>query len=101
MFRRCFVRLAQATSVRKPVLFHNYNCWSCHRELTKKQANQFFCPCECKKILPISSNVNYFELFDLETNYTVDTSRLTSKFRVLMRKLHPDLFTLKSEVNLF
>ena len=99
MFRRSLslVKLVKASAKSRSQL-NNYNCWSCHRLLTDKEAKQLFCPCECKYILPVNKNVNYFELFNLDTNYAVNKTKLTNKFRELMRKIHPDLFTLKTEV---
>lgn len=75
-------------------------CWSCERELNQTDAKAFFCPCEKNIILPVNNDVNYFEMFDLQPAYKIDKSTLTKNFRQLMRKLHPDLFTLKSEVRI-
>ena len=77
------------------------SCWSCSRELTGQEAKAFFCPCKSKVILPVNQENNYFDLFDLKVNYEIEKKDLVKKFRTYMRKLHPDLFTLKSEVSFF
>lgn len=77
-----------------------YNCWSCNRVLNKNEIKSQFCPCTEKKILPVNKNLNYFELFNMKIDYNLDKSTLTKNFRQLMRKLHPDLFTQKSEVHM-
>lgn len=77
----------------------NYNCWSCNRKLNEKEYKSPFCPCE--KILPTNKNINYYELFNLDIDYNIDRANLTKRFRQLMRKLHPDLYTQDSEVFLF
>lgn len=101
MFRRFLMRPLIPlirTSKRNLIETHFSNCWSCNRLLTEKQSKKFFCPCHLKKILPVNLSNNYFELFDLNVDYDVDKQKLKSKFRELMRQLHPDLFTLKSQV---
>lgn len=84
-------------------LFTRFNsstskCWSCQRILTELEMKSFFCPCDLKKILPVNKSQNYFQLFNLNTNYKIDKSVLTKNFRQSMRKLHPDLYTQKSDV---
>ncbi|CAF0843446.1 unnamed protein product [Brachionus calyciflorus] len=76
----------------------NYNCWSCKKELTEKESKLQFCPCEINTILPVNNKINYFELFNINMEYNVDVKLLTKNFRQLMKKLHPDLFTLKSDL---
>jgi molecular chaperone HscB len=75
-----------------------YNCWSCKRLLLDKEKKAFFCPTPCNAILPVNPTINYFELFNIDLNYNINATKITKKFRELMRKLHPDLFTLKTEV---
>lgn len=75
-------------------------CWHCQRDFTEVESKSFFCPCDLKKILPVNSDVDYFEMFNLKPKYKIDTNLLTKNFRQLMRKLHPDLYTRKSEVKM-
>lgn len=75
------------------------SCWSCDNKLTEQETRAFFCPCATKVILPVNSENSYFDLFGLNVNYEVEKKDLVKKFRASMRQLHPDLFTLKSEVS--
>lgn len=79
----------------------NYNCWSCKKELSDKESRSFFCPCEKDIILPVHEKNTYYDLFEILPEYDIDKKELTKKFRALMRKLHPDLYTLKSDVSFY
>ncbi len=74
------------------------NCWSCKRLFDEKQSKKLVCPCSKEIIQPVNKNINYFELFDLPINFNIDQKVVTRSFRNLMRVLHPDKFTMKSEV---
>ncbi len=74
-------------------------CWSCDRKISAIEAKNFFCPCERRILLPVNSAATYFDLLGVDANYTIIKKDLTHKFRQLMRRLHPDLFTLKSTVS--
>ncbi len=41
----------------------------------------------------MSSHINYFDLFEIPTQFSVDTPQLKKKFLLLSRKYHPDFFT--------
>ncbi|MEY3324113.1 MAG: Fe-S protein assembly co-chaperone HscB [Bacteroidota bacterium] len=41
----------------------------------------------------MSSPINYFDLFEIPTQFSVDTPQLKKKFLLLSRKYHPDFFT--------
>ncbi|KEY91694.1 co-chaperone protein [Candidatus Photodesmus blepharus] len=41
--------------------------------------------------------MNYFELFDLPIQFRLDNALLSSKFRMLQKRFHPDKFVLASE----
>jgi molecular chaperone HscB len=62
-------------------------CWACNAALTEIR---LLCP-TCGKIQPPSS-ANYFEVFGLSPQTTVDVSSLEREFHRLSRKLHPDRF---------
>ncbi|XP_026866410.2 iron-sulfur cluster co-chaperone protein HscB [Electrophorus electricus] len=66
------------------------NCWSCgsSRQL-------FFCS-SCKVIQPPIENVNYFELFNCDQTFALDTQKLQQRYLELQKSLHPDNFSLKS-----
>lgn len=102
MFRKFILPLNQVYFSKRFVQNKiNYNCWSCTRLLTENEKKKFFCPCDSRVILPVHAERNFFHLFGIEIDYNVEESKLTKNFRNLMKKLHPDLFTLKSEVLLF
>lgn len=79
----------------------NYNCWSCKKNLDELEARSQFCPCHKNVILPLNNKVNYFDIFNIDKQYRIDSTELTKTFRQKMRKLHPDLFTMKSDVIIF
>ena len=74
------------------------NCWSCKRLFDEKQSKKLVCPCAKEVIQPPRSNFNYFELFNLPEDFNINQKDLTRSFRDLMRVLHPDKFTTKSQV---
>ena len=74
------------------------NCWSCSKPLTENETKSFFCPCEKRVILPVNPSTNYFDMFDLNVEYPIEKKQMVKKFRDHMKKLHPDLFTMKTEV---
>lgn len=75
-----------------------YNCWSCKKPLNDLEIKSQFCPCDKNVILPVNNKMNYYEIFNIHTDFNIDKTELTKIFRQKMRKLHPDLFTLKSDV---
>ena len=36
--------------------------------------------------------VNYFQLFGLETQFTIDLAKLSTLYQTLQKKVHPDRF---------
>jgi len=44
-------------------------------------------------MLPPDFQRNYFQLFDLPVDFTVDLAQLGERYRQLQRELHPDRFT--------
>ncbi|XP_003370222.1 putative Fe-S protein assembly co-chaperone HscB [Trichinella spiralis] len=71
------------------------NCWHCH-SLRDCISDPFFCR-TCSFVQPPIQCKNYFDFFGLEPSYNLDVSVLTSRFRSLQSRLHPDRFTQKSE----
>lgn len=74
-----------------------FKCWNCQTVLDIR-------PCLfCKNCSIIQSsedqNLNYFELFNINVQYDIDTVQLTSNFRKLQNLMHPDRFSNKTEVN--
>jgi hypothetical protein len=80
--------------------FYSTNCWSCQRVFNEKEAKKLVCPCSKEIIQAPNKNLNYFELFNLDASFNINQKDLTKSFRDLMRILHPDKFTNKSNVNL-
>jgi molecular chaperone HscB len=64
-------------------------CWQCGQSV-----NQLFCPA-CGALC--SPPAGFFALFGLDEELALDTEDLQRRFYELSRKLHPDLFTRKSE----
>jgi molecular chaperone HscB len=62
-------------------------CWACNAALTE---SRLLCP-TCGKIQP-PSDANYYEVFGLSPQTTVEVSALEREFHRLSRKLHPDRF---------
>lgn len=76
------------------------NCWSCKRLFDEKQSKGLLCPCSKAIIQPVNSKINYFELFNFPIEYKINQIELTRSFRNLMKLLHPDKFSNKSEVSI-
>lgn len=74
------------------------DCWSCKRKLNEAESKEVICPCPNKVILPVNHNENYFDVFKLPVTFELDQPFLTRTFRNIMRVLHPDMHTYKSEV---
>ncbi|KAL4096765.1 hypothetical protein QTP88_021655 [Uroleucon formosanum] len=75
--------------------YEAFKCWNCQTILDVR-------PCLfCKNCSIIQSsedqNLNYFELFNINVQYDIDTVQLTSNFRKLQNLMHPDRFSNKTE----
>ena len=81
--------------------FYATNCWSCKRVFNEKETKKLVCPCSREIIQAPDKNLNYFELFNLNASFSINQKDLTKSFRDLMRVLHPDKFTNKSNVKFF
>lgn len=70
-------------------------CWKCleplldHTEPADHPADVFHCP-HCGVLQPPATNLNYFEVLGFGTHYDIDTKLLTSKYRKIQSRLHPD-----------
>ena len=73
----------------------NHSCWKCGRMLNGTE--QFFC--ECGVVQPPSTERTLFEIVDLPTDFDLDVKKLQERYRQLQQSLHPDRFTLKSQVS--
>lgn len=69
-------------------------CWKCQRDI-QTQKEQFFC--ECGVIQP-PINDNLFKVMDIQQTFEIDNENLSTRFKDLQRRLHPDKFANKSEV---
>jgi molecular chaperone HscB len=65
-------------------------CWQCGKET----GGELFCP-SCRSLQ--APDPEYFRFFGLEERLGVDTADLQKRFYALSRRLHPDLYTRKSE----
>jgi molecular chaperone HscB len=68
-------------------------CWSCSSPL---RSAELFCGV-CGRIQPLSSEVNYFEVFALPRKLRLDTAALEREFYRLSRRLHPDVYARASQ----
>jgi len=50
-----------------------------------------FCP-QCRKILPLQRQTDYFSFLGLPRKLNVDATELEERFRALSREFHPDYF---------
>jgi molecular chaperone HscB len=64
-------------------------CWSCDALLPA--GGKAFCGA-CGKVQPVTANVDYFVVFDLQRKLNIDRSALERSFYRLSRKLHPDVY---------
>lgn len=76
----------------------DFKCWNCQSVAHTKPS--LFCE-NCSLIQSaVLQDFNYFELFNLEEQYNINTVQLTTNFRKLQNLIHPDKFSNKSNVNL-
>lgn len=75
-----------------------HKCWKCGK-VSLVEKGVFFC--ECGIIQKPTEDLNLFAVLDIEESFQIDTEKLTRKYKLLQGKLHPDRFTLKSEVIFF
>jgi len=62
-------------------------CWACGATLG---SFALLCPA-CGKVQPLGS-IDYYQVFDLDRGFLLDTVSLEREFHRLSRKLHPDRF---------
>lgn len=76
--------------------FVPFKCWNCQTVLDAKPS--LFCN-SCSLIQSSDQqNFNYFELFNVDQQFNIDTGQLTTNFRKLQSLTHPDKFSNKTEV---
>ena len=63
------------------------SCWRCAHEHNAT----LFCP-SCHAIQLLSSQIDYFSIFDLPQRPAIDEPALTQRYYKLSRQLHPDLY---------
>jgi len=73
--------------------FMSSQCYNC-KETTANDA--LFCP-SCNVIQPPSTN-NFFNAFALKEQFELNLDELEQAYLELQTKLHPDLFTTKSDI---
>lgn len=74
-------------------------CKKCHKECKNKL--NFFCgDCHYLKDPEVLDSVNYFELFDLDTNFDIDLEKLDKNFYKLQHMFHPDRYVSASDQDL-
>ncbi|KAJ7570330.1 hypothetical protein O6H91_01G115600 [Diphasiastrum complanatum] len=69
-------------------------CWSCGSNAPPGAF--LLCP-SCNAVQPLNPTVDYFEIFNMAKVYDLDLKELEKRYKGLQKKLHPDLFGLKSE----
>lgn len=68
-------------------------CWSCGLDALPRAVECL----HCNTVLPFHNVENYFELFDTPISVAPDLGDLQQRYRQMQRKLHPDLFSTKSQ----
>ena len=71
-------------------------CWKCGK-MIDTEINQRFC--ECGLIQSPEPALNHFKVLGTDETFEMDTEMLTKTFRELQKHLHPDKYSIKSEVN--
>lgn len=71
-------------------------CWNCNRP-TDPLLELFFC--ECGVVQSLADDVTYFTLFNIKQSFDVDIKQLGEVYKDLQKRLHPDMFSNKSEVH--
>ncbi len=64
------------------------SCWSCNGPTVQSTS---FCG-SCRRIQPVGRTEDYYSLFDLPREFTLDHPELERRFRERSRQLHPDRF---------
>ncbi|XP_067644038.1 co-chaperone protein HscB homolog [Eurosta solidaginis] len=67
-------------------------CWNCTRNGRK---NHLICT-SCGYLQDVNEEVNYFELFNLPSSFSLEQQELTRRFRQLQTLVHPDKFSNKT-----
>ncbi|MCO5592114.1 hypothetical protein L7F22_046109 [Adiantum nelumboides] len=63
-------------------------CWSCGK--SKSEKGFLLCP-SCNAVQAPDPDVTYFEVFDQDSKFELDLKDLETKYKSLMKRLHPDL----------
>ena len=74
------------------------NCWKCGVS-NRSYEELFFCKCGIVQRLP--DDITYFEMLNSAQQFDIDTGHLSQVYKDLQTRLHPDRFTLKSQVLCF
>mmetsp|Transcript_23375 Transcript_23375/g.23566 ORF Transcript_23375/g.23566 Transcript_23375/m.23566 type:complete len:229 (+) Transcript_23375:138-824(+) len=91
-FRNLYVSVRNASSCCNE---NACKCWKCGRPLG---CCTLFCKQkDCGIIQRVETECNYFELLDMPTDIDIDLNQLESSFKDKQKKLHPDMYTTKSE----
>lgn len=64
------------------------SCWSCNGPTVQSTS---FCG-SCRRIQPVGRTEDYYSLFDLPREFTIDHGELERRFRERSRQLHPDRY---------
>jgi hypothetical protein len=69
-------------------------CWKCG---SKIQNSGLFCS-QCSTLQKPDESKNYFDILCIKEGFEVEDEELTTKYRQLQNKLHPDRFSVKNAV---
>ena len=72
-------------------------CWSCGQKANSIE-ELFFCS-TCGSVQKPAYEVTYFELLESDGLFDIDIGQLGKIFRKRQKRLHPDMFSLKSKVS--
>ena len=92
--------ITSPTKTRKLCDLPKVTCWKCSYSYSVNASQEvvFFCP-SCDIVQEPNSDKTYFDVMNCEQTFDLDIQQLTQQFRNLQSQLHPDKFSLKSEVN--
>lgn len=74
----------------------NRTCWKCGNDVDTKD-EVFFCKCG---VVQEVKGLDFFELMGFPESFDIDTKALAQRYRDLQTLLHPDKYSLKTEVRI-
>ena len=73
----------------------NFKCWKCGKNLHPDKGVFF---CICGVVQQPATFMSYFKLFNFVEHFDVDTDKLSDLHKTLLKDLHPDKYSNRSQV---